>query len=191
MAHFHPLTRALGFLIFAGFSQPALVACDSNADSVCDDIGNCSQNGDDDWITSCQAQAKTLSEEAQASGCGAAYDRYFSCAVDAYDCQGNKSMFAGCESQLALLESCLERGQAGNACGELHTRTRACAAADGGAGSDAGTSLEAGAGNALIEPCAMASVCAARCYLDNVPNVCSPVPAELTSFAGCAQQCIF
>jgi hypothetical protein len=178
------LVRALVVAV----SLLSLPACDSQADAVCQDIGNCSRGGDDEWVSACQSQAKDLRDEAKNSGCGAAYDSYFSCAEEHFECEGNRSLFRGCESKRGALESCLEQHELGNACGQLRSKLQACPGAD--AGADAGGSADPDAGTPL-PACTTGGACSARCYLDHVADVCAPIPAELTAFAGCADSCVF
>ena len=151
------------------------------SDSVCSDITNCSHGGSDDWVTACRDQATELSHEATASGCAAQYDAYFSCASDHFACHGNESSFPGCESRLSALETCLAGARESNACGELDAKLAACGA-DGASPS--------GEGGTSIEPCATGGVCAARCYLSALADVCAPSAAELSAFADCASHCV-
>jgi hypothetical protein len=157
---------------------PALAGCDSHADNVCEDIGDCAQGGDYTFIQGCQSEAAELATEASASGCGALYDTYYACADANYDCTGITPTFAGCGSALDALQSCLAKGAAKNACGMLDAALAAC-------GADAGASATPGA------PCTAGGVCEAQCYLDDVPDVCAPQPADLGAFSQCASQCTF
>jgi hypothetical protein len=151
----------------------ALTACGTHADSVCQDIGYC-RSESDDQITACQSEAKDLIEEARGSGCSAQVDAYFACAEERYECKGNVPTFSGCEAARAELDACLAQGRAQNACGELEVRLAACPAA---------------AGTPIPAPCGAAEVCTSRCYLDSVANPCAPQPLELTQNAQCGQQC--
>ena len=161
----------------------ALVAgCDSDAHRVCSDVTNCSHGGSDDYLTGCNEQADDLSHEATRSGCDAAYDTYFSCAEDHFECTGNKSAFPSCEAAAAELDRCLVAGRANNACGELDARLAACPAGASGDVTDGGASLE---------PCTANGVCSAQCYLASLADVCAPSPAELAAFADCASHCVF
>jgi hypothetical protein len=161
---------------------PSIAGCPSHADNVCEDIGDCAQGGDYVFIQGCQAQAQALATEASASGCGAEYDGYYACADASYDCTGITPTFAGCGGKLSALQSCLARGAAKNACGTLDAALAACG---GGADAGAGTSPTPGA------PCGIGGVCEAQCYLDSVPDVCAPMPADLGSYTQCASQCTF
>jgi hypothetical protein len=154
----------------------ASAACGTTADSVCQDIGNC-RSESDDQVKACQAEAKDLASEASASGCSSPYSAYFSCADDRYECNGNLPAFAGCESARAALDACLSQARAQNACGELANGLAQCPA---GGPPDSATPPA---------PCGAAEVCTSRCYLDSVTDVCRPLPLQLTQAAQCAQQC--
>jgi hypothetical protein len=156
----------------------ALAGCNSHADSVCSDVGNCAHGGDYVFIQGCQAQAQDLAAEATAGGCGALYDDYYACADASYDCVGITPTFAGCEGQRAALQSCLGAAEATNACGMLTTALAACGA-------------DAGAGPLPGAPCSAGGVCEAHCYLTSLADVCAPSPAELGAFSQCAAQCTF
>jgi hypothetical protein len=41
----------------------------------------------------------------------------------------------------------------------------------------------------LPAPCGTAEVCASRCYLDAVADVCRPQPVQLTNYTACAKAC--
>jgi len=153
-------------------------ACTSNnQENVCYNIGLC-ESQSDTQISSCQVQANELGDEAFDAGCGPLFDTYFGCANGAYTCEGNKPLFPGCEGHLASLNSCLEAGQASTSCGALASALAACP------GYDAGSS------GPVPSPCTASGVCSANCYLTNVPNVCAPLPAQLTAFQTCAAVCI-
>jgi hypothetical protein len=167
------------------FALAALLAalaagCDSDADTVCGDIANCSHGGSDDWSTACREQAVDLSHEATRSGCGPAYEAYFACADDHFACRGNQSSFPGCDAHQSALATCLEHGRSSNACGELDARLSACGAPAVPPSSDGGP----------LEPCTTGGVCSARCYLSALPDVCTPSAAELAAFADCASHCV-
>ncbi len=168
----------LGPLLPALLLLPALAGCDSDADNVCEDIGDCAQGGNYMFIQSCQSQASELATEASASGCLTLYDAYYACAAANYDCTGATPSFPGCSSARGALETCLAKGAAKNACGMLDAALAAC-------GADAGPSPPPSV------PCATGGVCEAQCYLDSVPDVCVPRPAELSAFTQCASQCTF
>ena len=148
-----------------------VAGCSSHAETVCQDIGDCSQGGDSVWIASCQAEAKSLSAEANEAGCGSAYDAYYACADDSYTCQGATALFPGCDGKLAALDTCLALASATAACGGV--------GADGGAGPDAG----------VPPTCTAARDCLAACYLKSVANVCAPDVAELDAANACNASC--
>ena len=156
-------------------------ACDSDADNVCRDVGNCTHGGSDAWITACRTQNDELADEATAVGCSAALDAYFACAEDHFACDGNRSSFPGCEPKQALYSACLTTKDAGTACGELARGLAHCAASDT---TPHGSALAA-------NPCTASDDCSARCYLDSVPNPCAPLATELAAFADCASHCVF
>lgn len=160
-----------------------LGACDSNTETVCSDIANCSHGGSDDWYTACSDQTSELLREADQSGCGKAFDAYFACAERHFDCQGNQSRFAGCEAALDALTACFGGARSKNACGELDDTLNACP----GATPEAEAS---GTSATPLEACTPSGVCSARCYLDTVGNVCTPSAAGLEAFAECASHCI-
>ena len=165
-----------------------LPGCDSHADNVCSDIGDCAQGGSYVFVEACQTQAQDLSNEANASGCGALYDDYYACADASYDCTGITPTFAGCDGKLAALESCLGKAEAKNACGMLDAALAAC---PGGADAGAPAGVDAGSSATPDPPCSIGGVCQAHCYLTSVANVCAPQPAELGAFSQCASQCTF
>jgi hypothetical protein len=182
---FHAAARRL-FRIACLIAGATLAAgCDSDADRVCSDVTNCSHGGSDDYLTACRVQNADLSHEATRSACSAEFDAYFACADDHFECQGNKSIFPGCEAKLSALDGCLAAGRANNACGELETELAACPGETPDAGADGND------GGSSIEPCTAEGVCSARCYLDALANVCAPSPAELARFADCASHCVF
>ena len=154
----------------------AAAACDSHAASVCQDIGYCTTQSDDQ-VSACKSEARQLSAEASRSSCDKAYADYFQCADDKYVCDGNTPGFPGCEAMRATLALCLVRGRANNACGELANRLAACPAADGGSPPD------------VPQPCTDPGVCGARCYLDQVADVCAPTPRDLADYQRCAASC--
>jgi hypothetical protein len=177
----HPRLRRL--LASASLLGLAFAACESNEDDVCENVGACSQGGDTDWITSCKDEAKSLRNEAQADGCGALFDDYYSCASSNFTCKGITASFPGCDGQRVAMENCLSAGEAKTSCKELTTKTTACAAAgvDGGP-PDAGTL-------GLAPACTVARDCQARCYLDHVNNPCAPMIDELSSVTACSSSC--
>src|SRR5262249_9569340 len=151
--------------------------CSTHAQSVCQQIGYCRTYTTDQERT-CEADVKALAAEASSSGCSPQYDTYFACADDHYDCQGNTPTFNGCDSARATLDDCLANGRALNACGELDNALAAC-----GAGTPPDPFLPPAA-------CGATEVCSARCYLDNVPDVCFPQPIQLSRATQCSQQCL-
>jgi hypothetical protein len=170
---------------FAAAVLGFLPGCDTDAENVCTDIGNCAQDGSYTFIEACQAQAQELGTEASASGCAALYDDYYSCADANYNCVGITPTFAGCDASLAALEACLDAAEAENSCGQLDAALAACSggAPDGGAA--------AGSSGTANPPCSVGGVCEAHCYLTSIADVCAPRPAELGAFSQCASQCTF
>lgn len=156
--------------------------CQSHADAVCQDKGDCSQGGDNDWITRCQDEAKLLEHQANSTHCGKEYDRYFACADDKFVCHGNTASFPGCDAKRAALETCLARDRK-SPCAVLAARQAECSAAeaDGGADPDAGDAVGPG--------CDLQRQCEARCFLDSAANTCGPRVDELSAFSTCAQSC--
>jgi len=160
-----------------------LAGCDSNSDSVCQDIANCTHGGSDDWVTACQTQADDLEDEAKSSGCKAAYDSYFSCAESHFECHGNESRFDGCDARKDTLDTCLAAGRAQNACGKLDAKLAAC-------GPSSTPPTDSPADDTTLEPCTTGGVCSAQCYTASIADVCAPKPAELSAFADCASHCV-
>jgi hypothetical protein len=163
---------------FALLAAVALIGCDSDSDTACHDVGNCSHGGSDDWITACSDQADTLADEAHAVGCQAAFDAYFSCADDRFECTGNKSSFPGCEAKLDAYSACLAAKESGTACIALEDELAACDPRES-------------AHDQVPTPCTASGDCSARCYLDSLADVCAPTAAELSAFADCASHCVF
>jgi len=155
-----------------------LTGCDSDSDTTCRDVGNCTHGGSDSWITECQDQADTLAKEADGVGCRAQYDAYFSCTQDHFACDGNKSSFPGCEAKLDAYSACLATKESGTSCAALATALTQCSGA-----SDSN--------EAFPSPCTANGECSARCYLDSLADVCAPTSAELAAFADCASHCVF
>lgn len=150
--------------------------CSTHAQSVCEKISYCRTLTTDQEHT-CEADVKTLAAEASSSGCSPQYEAYFTCADDRYDCDANVPTFNGCEGARIALDECLANGRAANSCGGLATALAAC-----GDGTPPDPS-------APPIPCGATEVCSARCYLDNVTDVCLPQPIQLSRAAQCAQQC--
>jgi len=163
--------RRLAFIVLAA------AACSSHSDSVCNDIGYC-RSLSDQQIGACQKEAKSLAREAKDSGCSLQFDAYFSCADDRYQCRGNTPVFPGCETARSALDDCLGQARSPNACGQL---ARLFAQCPGGTPEP----------SLLPTPCGAAELCAVRCYLDAVPDVCRPKPTELVDASRCAQTCPF
>lgn len=164
-----------------------LFGCDSDSDKTCRDVGNCSHGGSDDWITHCEDQTDTLGYEAQDVGCRAAFEAYFECTDDHFECNGNKSSFPGCEAKLEAYSNCLATKEAGTACAALEKALSTCDSTNG----DDGNGDDANGDVPTPTPCTASADCSARCYLDALVNVCAPAPAELAAFAACASHCIF
>ena len=152
------------------------LACSTKADNVCENVAACENGGSSEQVQSCQDEAKILKSEAQAGGCGGAYDDYYACADDHFACHGATASFPGCDADRAAFDACLAQNSAANACGELERRTATCHPVDGG-------SL------APRPACTAERACAARCYLDSVTDPCAPRPDELATSAACQQRC--
>jgi hypothetical protein len=165
-------------LLFALVALIAGAGCDSHADSVCQDIGDCSQGGSSVWIASCQAEAKALQGEANSAACGADFDTYFSCADSNYSCHGATAVFPGCAEHLTALDACLAAATANTSCARLATMEASCAAAP-----------DAGTGPGTPPACTAARDCQAACYLTNVVDVCAPRVDEIQSVTTCASTC--
>jgi hypothetical protein len=164
------LRRPLALLFLAA-------ACSSNADTVCENVAACEQGGSSELVQSCQDEAKTLEQVARAGGCGGAFDDYYTCAESSFTCEGATASFPGCDDERLVLDDCLARTAASNACGELARKTAGCHAAD------------AGVVSAPAPACTAARECAARCYLDAVGDPCAPGAAELSASATCTASC--
>jgi hypothetical protein len=171
-----PLRLGSASLLLASITLVA-VACNTNADDVCENVGACSQGGSSEWVKSCQDEAKSLRDAAGASGCRAPYDTYYRCANDNFDCVGATATFPGCDGARMTLDACLTNASANNACGELARKTRSCATAD------------ASAAPAPATACTSSRECAARCFLDGVADACAPRPDELEAVGSCVGTC--
>lgn len=156
-------------------------ACDSDTDAACQNVGNCTHGGSDDWVTACREQNDELADEADAVGCHKEFDAYFACAEKHFSCRGNESSFPGCEPSLAAYSACLAGKASGTACAELAAGLTECEPA---AAPPHDPELAA-------SPCTASGDCSAHCYLDSVPNLCAPLAAELAAFADCASHCVF
>jgi hypothetical protein len=152
-----------------------LAGCGTHANAVCEDIGLC-RGQTDDQITACQTEAKSVLVESRAAGCGALADAFYSCADAHYACKGDTPSFTGCEGTRAAIDACLEKARANNSCGQLVARLVACPGAPP-------------PGAPAPAACGLTELCASRCFLDNVADVCRPQSAELVRFAHCVQQC--
>jgi hypothetical protein len=183
MSPFNPVSSArLGFVS----RLPTLVlllcaalasGCDSHADTVCENVGDCEQGGDSEWIAACQDEAQKLSAEADALGCNKAFDAYYDCADAHYRCHGATATFPNCAEQRSALESCLSDSKGKNACDQLLERKAACETA---------TSKD----DALPpEACTLTRDCTARCYLDQVGDACTPSATELERAEACSTSC--
>ena len=144
------------FVLFA--AALTSVACSSHSDDVCQDIGDCSQRGDSDWIATCQGDAKALSDTAAGIGCAAAFNRHYSCADSNYSCQGAAATFPGCDQELAALDDCTTAATVDTACAKLQAAEAACTTATPAAPLPACTALRN---------------CQAACYLAAVANDCA------------------
>jgi len=151
--------------------------CGTASDSVCEDVGNCSQGGSSTWITSCQSAADAV--EQAAPTCSQAFDEYFQCAEDHYVCNGATASFPGCDSQVGALEACLNAAQANSPCETLASETASC---PGGSGSSP-------PGSPVPAACTLNEQCQAGCYLQEVSNPCAPGGSELNAFTQCAETC--
>ena len=165
------------FLPIGALLALLLAGCQSDADNVCENIGLC-EGQDDPTIALCKAQASELDGEALDAGCGNSYDVYFGCANGAYTCTGDVPSFPGCTNDLDTLNACLQAAQASTSCGALANALAACP----------GASADAGSGP-VPSACTANGVCAANCYLNSVPNVCAPLPADLVAYTTCANVC--
>ena len=197
-----PFTARTRSALLGAAAALVAAACSSHADSLCEEIGDCSQGGDSDWIEACQSQAQDLAKEAATAGCGGAYDSYVRCADDAYVCRGNVAEFASqCANVRQRLDACLTAAHANDTCGALAARLARCssppdtgdASADGGGGDAAAAEgdTRAGDGGAPPDDCTAHGMCAARCYLDAVVDVCAPRPSELATVDDCSRRCVF
>jgi hypothetical protein len=164
--------RPLLALVAAALIGPA---CGSHPDNVCENIGDCSQGGNTDWIATCQSNAKQLGDEASAVGCGGAFDQYYSCADSSYSCQGATPTFPGCDQDLAALDDCIAAATAGTACVALQAAEAAC------------TTVAPSSGPPMA--CTSLRDCQARCYLGNVASACAPQIDELEAVITCSEAC--
>jgi len=165
----------------AAIAFAVLAGCSSHAETVCQDIGDCSQGGDSVWIAACQGEAKSLAAEANDVGCGSKYDAYYACADASYVCQGATALFPGCDDALAALDACLAAATAGTSCVALASAETAC----GGGGTDGGPTPDAGP----VAACTASRDCLASCYLRAVANTCAPSLQELETAQACGATC--
>jgi hypothetical protein len=149
------------------------------AQSVCQDVDDCAQGGDNGWLQRCYGQAQTLQQQSVASGCGPLYDGYYGCQASSYSCQGATPIFVGCSSQRTALEACLNAASAGSACAAYQAKLAACPPPTG----------NSPPGSPIVTPCTVNLQCQAQCYLDSVANVCAPGLSELDAFSLCASSC--
>lgn len=149
--------------------------CSSHTDSVCENIGDCAQHGDTDWIDTCQANAHALGAESADAGCGPVFDQYYACADSAFSCQGATATFPGCDAALAALDSCLAAATAGTSCAALQAAEAAC------------TTVAPAGGPPPA--CTARRDCQAACYLNKVANSCAPQVDELEAVVSCSEAC--
>lgn len=151
--------------------------CNTHSDNVCESIADCERGGDSEWIAACQEEAKKLSDEASTLGCDKAVDNYYDCADKSVHCRGATASIPDCATEKTALEECLTNAQGKTSCVELLERKSAC-------GNDM-SSDDASPPQA----CTLARNCAARCYLDQVGDACTPDAAELEGVNTCAESC--
>ena len=171
----------LGLLLLVSACGPGLTLAlpSSDAQKVCEAVDDCAQDGDYGWLTTCNANAQALEQQATASGCASVYDGYYSCANASYTCTGVTPTFPGCDTERAALESCLNAAPQQSACTAYEAELSNCPA---DAGSSSGSSP-------IITACTLNLQCQARCYLTSVSNGCAPSLGELDAFTACAQSC--
>lgn len=172
--------RALTPIVATACLVVVLSSCDSHEDEVCQDVGDCSHGGANDWIAACQAEAKLLAAESRSSGCGTAFDAYYGCADAKYSCQGATAAFPGCNEALAALDACLAGATTGTACASLSAAQESCSLSVGADG---------GADQGPPPACTAARDCQARCFLTNVADVCAARVDEIEQVTGCATSC--
>jgi len=170
-------TNCLAALLAAMAFPLGLPGCGTASDSLCEDVGNCSQGGSNSWIQSCQNAANAMSQAAPS--CAHLFDQYFQCTANNYVCNGATAAFPGCDSQLSQLEDCLNAAEANSPCGALAAGTSQCP----------GKSGTSPPGSPLPTTCTLNEQCQASCYLQNVSNLCAPGLSELNAFTQCTQTC--
>lgn len=156
-----------------------LTTVPTDAESVCYNVDECSQAGSYNWLQSCTAEALTLQQQSEASGCGSLYDGYYACANSNYNCQGITPLFPGCDQKRSSLEACLNAATAQSACAQYTARLANCPPGTG----------TAPPGSPIVSPCSLNLQCQAQCYLSNVSNLCNPGLTELDAFSKCANAC--
>jgi hypothetical protein len=167
-------------IVSAALVIACFAACTSAQDDVCENVGACSQAGSTEWIQRCKDEAKKLGVEAASSGCAPELDAYFTCASDGFDCQGATSVFAGCDGKRSALDACFDEREAGTSCAALKAAESSCTSVQ--------SSTSTGA--AIVRSaCTLARDCGARCFLDQVSNVCAASVDELDRFSACAASC--
>lgn len=176
----HPMF-SVGLLLLLPSCGPGftLALPSSDAQKVCEGVDDCAQGGDEGWLTTCYANVQALAQQADASGCTAAYNAYYSCANSAYTCTGATPTFPGCDQQRGGLEACLNAAPQQSACSVYETELANCPA---DAGSSAGP-------NPIITACTLRVQCQARCYIVTVSNACAPSLSDLDAYTACALSC--
>jgi hypothetical protein len=167
----HPLLILVAASLLGG-------ACSSHTDQVCQNIGDCSQRGDTDWIATCQANADALGSEAAMVGCKTVFDQYYACADSNYSCQGATATFPGCDPALAALDDCIAAATANTSCVALQAAEATCTTV---------TTVPAPGGPPAA--CTTTRDCQANCYLSNVASACAPQVNELENVVTCSDAC--
>jgi hypothetical protein len=129
------MASRLFLLPVAALFAVSLAGCPSNQSAVCQSVGDCSQGGSTDWVSSCQTEANLLQTEAQSDGCGTQYDDYYNCAEANFQCQGTTAVFPGCDTKLSALDTCINAAGAKTECAALAAAEVTCGApanVDGG-----------------------------------------------------------
>jgi hypothetical protein len=173
------LSALLSVLAVACGPGLTLTTVPTDAESVCYNVDECAQAGSYSWLQSCNAEALTLQQQSDASGCGSLYDAYYSCANSNYTCQGITPSFPGCDTQLTSLEACLNAATAESACAQYTAKLASCPP-------ESGTQPP---GSPIVSPCSLSLQCQAQCYLSYVSNLCNPGLTELSAFSSCANAC--
>jgi hypothetical protein len=156
----------------ARFLFIVLVGCASDTQSYCENVGDCTQAGDSDWIQTCNDDLSAQQSEATSDGCATAFDAYYACTSAHFDCEGITSTFPTCDGAKATLDACFAAAQSGTSCAALAAATASCGA-DGGP----------------PPACTAASDCQAACYLANVAAPCAPRADELANVTACGASC--